>query len=571
MKSKTNQVISIYILIAMFVAIVSYKLLYQYNTDPNYQFYTFTKDILFIILTGILFKTILSKNDSRNISIVKKLKETNDEIKESNEKYDIVAKATSDTIWDWKMQEDSFSWNRGIENVFGYTQEEVGKSSKWWFDKIHPEDSIKMSIRLYSFIEQKTDNWQDQYRFKCANDSYKYVLDRGFLLKDESGKAIRMIGAIQDITKQKEEEQRLKLLETVFTQSKDSIIITEATSIEGTIPNILYVNPAFSIMSGFSFDEIKGKPANPFNSSNSDRNELEKLFNSITNKQECLIETISLTKNKEEYWVRFSMIPIYNADNELSHWISIQRDITEEKRQEKEKEQLIRELTQNNKDLKQFSYITSHNLRAPLSNLTGLLNLLEDIPIENPELRELLNGFTKSTHLLNETINDLVKVIIIKDNPSIQRETVFINEIFENVFSQLNSQIELHKPIIKLNFEKVFVLDTNKAYIESILHNLLSNSLKYKSENRKLKITITTEKTDDAVVMIFKDNGIGIDLERNRAKVFGLYQRFHNYPDSKGLGLYLVKSQVETMGGTIEIESEVNKGTTFTLTFKNKR
>jgi PAS domain S-box-containing protein len=427
-----------------------------------------------------------------------------------------------------------------------------------------------MSIKLYSFIEQKTEKWQDQYRFRCADNSYKYVLDRGFLLKDENGKAIRMIGAIQDITKQKEEEQRLKLLETVITQSKDSIVITEANSNEGKIPNIIYVNPAFSSMSGYASEEIVGKSLNIFNGENSDTNELHKLLNAIEHKEECLLETISYKKNKEEYWVRLSMIPIYNIENELSHWISIQRDISIDKKQEKEKEQLIRELTQNNKDLKQFSYITSHNLRAPLSNLTGLLNLIEDIPIENDELQEILDGFNKSTHLLNETINDLVKVIIIKDNPSIKKEEVLLKEVFENVFSQLSFQIELFKPIIKINFDNVSIININKAYIESILLNLLTNAIKYRSENRKLKITIQANQVDDQVELSFKDNGIGIDLERNKDKVFGLYQRFHNYPDSKGLGLYLVKSQVETMGGTISIESEVNKGTAFTLTFKNK-
>ncbi|WP_231557095.1 PAS domain-containing sensor histidine kinase [Flavobacterium sp. AED] len=553
------------------MAIICHKLLQKYTHDTNYQYYNFIKDLLFISLTGIAYKYILSKNDNRNIAIFEKLKNTNDEIKESNEKYDIVAKATSDTIWDWKIQEDNLSWNKGIESVFGYTEDQVGDSSTWWFDKIHPEDSIKMSIKLYSFIEQKTEKWQDQYRFRCADNSYKYVLDRGFLLKDEDGKAIRMIGAIQDITKQKEEEQRLKLLETVITQSKDSIIITEANSNDNALPKIIYVNPAFSIMSGYKPDEIIGKTLNLFKGPNSDKQEYKKLITALKNKEECLIETISYKKNKEEYWVRFSMIPIYNSENELSHWISIQRDVTTEKKQEKEKEQLIRELTQNNKDLKQFSYITSHNLRAPLSNLTGLLNLIEDIPIENQELKEILNGFNKSTHLLNDTINDLVKVIIIKDNPSIQKEAVLLKEIFENVFNQLSFQIELYKPIIKLNFEKVSVLNTNKAYIESIMLNLLTNAIKYKSENRKLKITINANEVDDTVYLIFKDNGIGIDLERNRDKVFGLYQRFHNYPDSKGLGLYLVKSQVETMGGTISIESEVNKGTTFTLTFKNKQ
>ena len=574
MKNKTNQISIIYILISLFVAIISHKLLQKHTSTSNYTsdfyFFNFIKDIVFIVLSGLLFRYILSKNDKKNISIFKKLKKTNDEIKESNEKYDIVAKATSDTIWDWKIQEDQISWNKGIESVFGYKEYEVGNSSQWWFDKIHPEDSIKMSIKLYSFIEQKTEKWQDQYRFRCADNSYKYVLDRGFLLKDENGKAIRMIGAIQDITKQKEEEQRLKLLETVITQSKDSIVITEANSNEGKIPNIIYVNPAFSSMSGYTSEEIVGKSLNIFNGENSDTNELQKLLNAIEHKEECLLETISYKKSKEEYWVRLSMIPIYNIENELSHWISIQRDISVDKKQEKEKEQLIRELTQNNKDLKQFSYITSHNLRAPLSNLTGLLNLIEDIPIKNEELKEILDGFNKSTHLLNETINDLVKVIIIKDNPSIKKEEVLLKEVFENVFSQLSFQIELFKPIIKINFDNVSIININKAYIESILLNLLTNAIRYRSENRKLKITIHANQVDDQVELSFKDNGIGIDLERNKDKVFGLYQRFHNYPDSKGLGLYLVKSQVETMGGTISIESEVNKGTAFTLTFKNK-
>ena len=569
MKSKTLQITLVYIIISLFMAIVCHKLLTNYFSTTEDYYLFLIKDIFYILITGLVFKYILSKNDIRNASVFEKLKQTNEEIKESNEKYDIVAKATSDTIWDWKIQEDSISWNRGIEGIFGYNQEEVGKTSKWWFDKIHPEDSIRMSIKLYSFIEQKTEKWQDQYRFRCADGTYKYVLDRGFLLKDEKGRAIRMIGAIQDITKQKEEEQRLKLLETVITQSKDSILITEANSAARKIPKIVYVNPAFSQMSGYQSNEIIGKSPNIFKGPKSDSDELKKLLRAIKNEEECLIETISYTKKKEEYWVRFSMIPIFNNDDVISHWISIQRDITDEKKLETEKEHLIRELTQNNKDLKQFSYITSHNLRAPLSNLIGLLNLIEDIPVNNPELEEILAGFSKSTHLLNETINDLVKVIIIKDNPSMQKEEVSLKEVFENVFNQLSFQIELHKPIIKLKFDRVPLLNTNKAYIESILLNLLTNSIKYKSENRKLKISITAEQIDHKAILTFKDNGIGIDLERNRDKVFGLYQRFHNYPDSKGLGLYLVKSQVETMGGTISIDSEVNKGTTFTITFKN--
>jgi PAS domain S-box-containing protein len=323
-------------------------------------------------------------------------------------------------------------------------------------------------------------------------------------------------------------------------------------------------------MTGYESNEIIGQSPDLLKGPNSDINDIKKIVAAIKNKEESLIEMISYKKNKEEFWLRFSMIPIYNSENELSHWVSIQRDVSDEKKQEKEKEQLIRELTKNNKDLKEFSYITSHNLRAPISNLTGLLSLIEDIPIEDSELKEILFGFDKSTNLLNETINDLTKVMIIKDNISIQKEDLFLKDVFEDVFSQLSFQIDLYKPILQIDFEQVSVLNINKTYIESILLNLLTNALKYRAKSKTLKIIITASQNNDSTTLVFEDNGIGIDLERNRDKVFGLYQRFHDYPDSKGLGLYLVKSQVEAMDGTISIESKVNIGTTFTLIFKNK-
>ncbi|QKJ64441.1 PAS domain-containing sensor histidine kinase [Flavobacterium sp. M31R6] len=570
MKNKANQITLIYTLFALFLAIISFKLAKQYSSHLDCYNFSFIKDIFFITITGILFRYILSKNDKRNTEINKSLRQTNDKLKESNDKYDIVAKATSDTIWDWKIPEDHITWNKGIKGIFGYSQDQVGKNSKWWFDNIHPEDSIKMSVKLYSFLEQKTEKWQDQYRFKCADGTYKYVLDRGFILKDENGKAVRMIGAIQDITKQKEEENRLKLLETVFTEAKDSIIITQAFSDDNQIPKIVFANPAFSKMSGYEHSEIIGKSPNFFMGKNSDLQEIEKLTDSIKNKTECFLEIILNKKDQSEYWVRLSFIPVYNLEHDLSHWISIQRDITEEKKLEKEKEILIRELTQNNKDLKQFSYITSHNLRAPLSNLTGLLNLIEDFTIEDEELKEILRGFKISTHLLNETINDLAKVITIKDSTSIQNEELQIRDIFKNILNQLHIQLESIKPQLNIIYGNVVKINTNKAYFESIFINLLTNSLKYRSKNRDLVIDIIiAEEENDTIKILFRDNGIGIDLERNKNKIFGLYQRFHDYPDSKGLGLFLVKSQIETMGGTISIQSEVEKGTEFTLTFKS--
>lgn len=566
MKKNYNKTFFIYFLVILILVFSSQIFFIKFHIVDNIIVLTLISSLLIALIAFLFFKIAINKNNE----YINNLEIEFEELTKSNERYDIVAKATSDTIWDWDLKTGSFIWNKGIENIFGYKKEDVGENLQWWFDKIHPEDSLKMSVKLYSFIAEKSEKWQDEYRFCCADGSYKYIFDRGFLVKDESENIVRMIGAMQDVTKQKEEEQRLKLLETVIIQTKDTVVITEGTGINSELPNIVYVNPAFSKMTGFDDNEVIGSSLDSFMNGVHIKNELIKLEEALKKKEEYSFESINTRKNGEEYWVNFIIIPITDKENQHSHWISIQRDISVEKEREKEREALISELTQNNKDLKQFSYITSHNLRAPLSNLTGLLNLIEDVPIENEELKEIINGFSKSTNQLNETINDLVNVIIIKDSPSIQKEDIVIRDVFENVFSQLSFLISLKKPIIKIDFHDSEIINLNKSYIESILLNLMTNSLRYFDPKKQLKITISSKKTDLETVILFKDNGIGIDMDRNKDKIFGLYQRFHDYPDSKGLGLYLVKSQVESMGGKISVESQVGVGTTFTITFKNK-
>jgi len=569
MKNNFYNIIITYFVSSLLLALIGHYYIVNEISVENQNLYYLILILFFVCTSPLAFMYQLKINDKKNKVNLEGLEKINEELYKSNERYDIVAKATSDTIWDWDIKTGSFIWNKGIQGVFGYKKEDIGTDLQWWFEKIHPEDSLKMSVKLYSFIEQKTEKWQDYYRFMCADGTYRYVFDRGFLVMDENRNVIRMIGAIQDITKQKEEEQRLKLLETVITQTKDSVIITESTDVDNEIPKIVFVNPAFTKMTGYKPKEVIGKSALVFMNKFSVRKDIKKLAEALKKKEEFIFEALNKRKNKEEYWANISMIPITNKDNQHSHWISIQRDISVEKEREKEREHLISELTQNNKDLKQFSYITSHNLRAPLSNLTGLLNLVEDIPIENEELKEIINGFSKSTTQLNETINDLVNVIIIKDSPSIQKEEIVIRDVFENVFNQLSFLISIKKPIIKMDLHETQVISLNKSYIESILLNLMTNSLRYHDPKRQLKIWISSKKTVNETNLIFRDNGIGIDMARNKDKIFGLYQRFHDYPDSKGLGLYLVKSQVESMGGKISVESEVGVGTTFTITFKN--
>ena len=571
MKTKANRIILLFIIFSITLAFASVYIIEFISDRKDLIRFHFISYFIFISIGTLVYRYLIIKSNKASLKLIKRQKQINDEIKESKERYDIVAKATSDTVWDWRIKNNTFVWNKGIVNVFGYDESEVEGTSQWWFDRIHPEDSIRMSVKLYSFLEQRTENWQDEYRFKCKDGSYKYVLDRGFLVTNNKKEAIRMIGAMQDITKQKQEEERLKLLETVITNAKDAIVITDADISKKSIPNVVYANEAYRQMSGFNDDEILHKSMIETLPIDIGSKNYKELTECIRQKKECEIETITYRKNKEKYWVSFIIVPVFNKEKEHTHWISIKREITKQKIQEKEKEQLISELTQNNKDLRQFSYITSHNLRAPLSNLMGLLNLIEKINIQDEELNLIIDGLAKSTQLLNETILDLGKVVIIRDNPSITKTKINVYDSVKNVMNQINILIEQTSIEFDIKINKKDTIYSNKSYLESILLNLFTNSIKYRSNDRSLKILITFNNNSEQSELIFEDNGIGIDLQKNKDKLFGMYQRFHNYPNSKGLGLYLVRTQIESMGGSIEVQSEVNKGTQFIIKFKKTK
>lgn len=570
MKNKANKITTIFVIVSILLAIASTFVVQLVRSPSNIMVFHFLTYLFFILLSAITFRYLILKNIKSSFYLLKEQRIVNDKIKESKERYDIVAKATSDIVWDWNIGQNYLTWNKGIQTVFGYSEEDVEETSQWWFDRVHPQDTISMSVKLYSFLEQRLEKWQDEYRFQCKDGSYKYILDRGFLVIDANNEAIRMIGAMQDITSKKQEEERLKLLETVITNAKDAILITDANVADQPIPNVVFANEAYTQMSGYSSDEIVGKPMLDTLNINKNSREYLQLISGLEQKQECEIETLTTRKNGENYWVKFIMVPVFNKEKEHTHWISIKREITEQKNQEREKEQLIAELTQNNKDLRQFSYITSHNLRAPLSNLIGLLHLIKEIDIADEELRMIIEGFSKSTKLLNETVEDLGKVVIIRDNPSIGKNEVNALDSIRNVLGQINMFVESKNPDIKLDINKGDTIYSHKAYFESILLNLLTNALKYSSTERRLLISIKLVHHSNTSELIFEDNGIGIDMDKYKDKLFGLYQKFHDYPDSKGLGLYLVRSQIESMGGTISIESEVNKGTKFSIIFKNR-
>jgi PAS domain S-box-containing protein len=237
-------------------------------------------------------------------------------------------------------------------------------------------------------------------------------------------------------------------------------------------------------------------------------------------------------------------------------------------KREVELKKLIVDLTNKNNEMMQFNYIVSHNLRSPIANIIGLSNLLDNKKISNEEKNVIVQHIKDSSVKIDDIVKDLSVVLNTKSNLNTKKEKISIRDILHGIKETLEIQMEKSNGCITVNIDSAAnELYSIKAYFESILFNLISNAIKYKSSKRKLLIAFSATKIENKIIIKISDNGIGINLDENGPYVFGLYKRFNFDVEGKGLGLHMTKNQVEALGGTIEILSEPDKGTTFTLIF----
>ncbi|MEJ7558461.1 MAG: PAS domain S-box protein [Pedobacter sp.] len=264
-------------------------------------------------------------------------------------------------------------------------------------------------------------------------------------------------------------------------------------------------------------------------------------------------------------------VTVYPSSNGLSVYL---KDITQRKLSDLRLKELnkdlhtyTKELVISNTELEQFSYIISHNLRAPVANIMGLAMEMKEESHPTETKKMLNNALTSSVNLLNNVILDLNTILTVKKEHSLKKEMVNLSDLIDDIKHSIDNLIKTEGVEIRTDFVEATELLTFKSYIYSIFFNLISNSIKYRQADKTPVIEVKSTKKDKHLVITFKDNGIGIDLAKRKNQIFGLYKRFHQHVDGKGMGLFMVKTQVETMKGKISVESTVNVGTEFTITF----
>lgn len=466
----------------------------------------------------------------------------------SNERYVYATTATSDAIWDWDIVTGNLYWGEGFHTLFGYDLRDQNVGITSWTDHIHPGDSDRVVSGIHTLIDSTETNWIDEYRYRKKDDTYAYVIDKGYVIRDTQGNAIRMVGAMRDITDRKQEELRLKLLESVITHTTDGIMIAEADTSGNEIPRIIFVNDAFTAMTGYESGEVIGKsPTFPYGP-RTDRRELRRLYKALETHHSCKVELLCYRKNGDSFWMNMTITPVTAKDGTHTHWIAVQRDVTARKTAEVA-------LKEKNKELKRLSaYLQQireeerkHIAREVHDELGQLASALKiDIDWLTLKTAPAENAVTRLTHA-NNTIAVLIKSI--REIASRLRPSVLDDLGLHAALKWHCSEFEKLNGI-SCNFDPrlddSLLPDVWKTELFRMVQESLTNVMRHANAT---KVNVITREDMYNFYLTIKDNGEGFNTGEKKST----------------LGLIGLRERVLSLNGELNIDSMIGKGTTINI------
>ncbi len=477
-------------------------------------------------------------------------------------------------------------FNKGAEKLLGYTADEIVGLEKPDIyllkeerDKF--ENDITLLFRGDSFIADAQYNYRNenindtrQWTFRRKDGSMFSTLTSITAINSSEGINDGFISVVTDISKIKDVKNELR-------KKNDLLNFAERLSLIGhwqwntVLDRVQWSENLYTIFEleesvtelqfdtyfNFVHPEDKDLVAEYFKKSANDKKFYSFIHKIIT--VNGVVKTIHLVGKA-----------IANKKGEIFEMFGTCQDVTESKEEElklirakEELEIVAQKLAYQNKQLADFTHITSHNLRAPVANLNSLMEIYK-LSDDDEERLDIFSKFDTVIDRLTLTLNTLIEALKTKISDAQEElESVDLNEIFEDTIQTLSGSILTSGAVIKGDFRELSTITYNRIYMDSIFLNLIGNAIKYKAKDRAPEIIVKSKVKNGRNIITFKDNGLGIDLERHGHKLFGLNKVFHRHPDAKGVGLFLTKTQVEAMGGTITATSEVNVGTTFTIIF----
>jgi PAS domain-containing protein/two-component sensor histidine kinase len=471
-----------------------------------------------------------------------------------------IINSLSSGIWEYNINTKEAKWSDGFYTMLGYNPGEIECSYAFFLEKLiyhHDKPLFLKTINgRNNDIIQKVD-----IRLLTKSSGYQWFESATRRLED-NGVPI-FTGSIVNINQAKIAGLRAAQNDLLFTETG---IIAKVSGFEIDVASMSLTlsKEAFDIYELNEHAKLSVEEAISF---------FEPLYRPLLNEaiQNAIkfckpfdMELLFRSAKNNVFWVQAKGTPIID---DFAQCIKIRgtfQDIDGVKKKGIVLQSSINALNEQNKRLQNFAYIVSHNLRSHSGNLRFMVNLFEESDSED-EKGEVFAHIRSISNSLTTTIEHLNEIVKINTELDKEKQLLDFEEVLKVVMDAVQGNIESANAKIEYDFSKAPVISYIPAYLESIMQNLLTNALKYRHPDRVPEIKIRTIKDQNHVYMTFEDNGIGIDLERYGDKVFGMYKTFHQNADAKGIGLFITRNQIESMGGSIKLDSTVNVGTKFTM------
>ncbi len=467
--------------------------------------------------------------------------------------------------WEYDLQKETLAWSDSVYSIFRVKKETFSPSIPNLLQFIPDSERTQVTTQIMQSLQNKT-GIALEHKVVLADGAERFLYQIGEVVTDEDGTPVKLSGAVQDITERvwaaREVTVAKNLLQSTLENIPEIIFSTDARLA------ITYISPQCREITGYAEEELLHQNASWLDTLQLENKE-DMLHTLLPNLKQGLRQQHAIrirTKAGQVRWLELRLSPMLDESGNLLRIDGSATDITLFKAEEAQRNELTEQLIKQNQNLQQFTYIVSHNLRAPIANILGLTSIYNYAQPNALMNRRVVDNLAKSAQLLDTTIRDLNEILTVRSQLQQVVEEVSLEQVLKAVLESMPQ--EKNDAIITYNFEAAPKVLAIRSYVQSIITNLITNAFKYKSPHRKLHLTLSTSQFPDYICLSVSDNGLGLDLATIKDKLFGLYKRFHPQIEGKGLGLHLVKTQAELLNGKVEVESQVGIGTTFNIYFR---
>ncbi|RKG74877.1 ATP-binding protein [Corallococcus terminator] len=476
----------------------------------------------------------------------------------SEARYRLATRATKDAIWDWDLRTQEVTWNEGVRTLFGYSGDAVQPTSAWWYEAIHPDDRERIVGSIHTIIDAPGgSDWRGEYRFRRQDGTYAQVEDRGWVVRDGAGTALRMVGAMQDVTERKATEETLRRSEEEFRTLAEAL--PEAAFTADPKGDVTYVNAVLPNYTGLPAAKLLGTGYLDILHPEHRERTREEWEAAQRTRARYEREHQVLGRDGTHRWHMVRALPVKDAQGRVLKWVGTSTDIHDLR-------QAQSQLQQRADFEQQLIGIVSHDLRNPVSAiLLGAASLMrrDELDARSTKAVSRIQSAAERAHRMIRDLLDFTQARL-GGGIRLQRRPTDLHAVIGGVLEEIEAthpDRELHK---RASGDGHGAWDPDR--LGQMAQNLVTNALKYSP--RETSVRVETRGDGDSVVLSVHNPGTPIPPERLE-RLFQPLQRASGEVDNStrsiGLGLYIVKHLAEAHGGTVTVHSTADAGTTFTV------